>query len=392
MGACLRAMRWPISLFLRRREDDPTQVYFIDVHQGNPFLDTNLALTFQTGRLASSESTRIDQTAAIAEKTFEGLAKIAGTFVGVASKARPDPNAQNSKQKLLDAIEKVKNELRNVRERRAALLQSITGTDLATLQFAVNALAEEEAALIRFFTGEEKVQQIPIDLYARPTLDRKTFRLFKYSPGDGVRNGSDDSTGQFAVPSSFNSDESKIVGDVVLSIVDAAPDGELLRKQYPSLSTSDRLGYRYRIPQEATAFLRWYPKGELDANNNSNAFRELARLNTRIAQFGPVVALPESFSGRSSTIKPVLSPDTGELLSLSVGTTAIDPANISAALAAANGVIEALKAKEAAADAADQLANDPLTILKRESDELKLQKEILELRKQIEDLSKEPKS
>jgi len=102
--------------------------------------------------------------------------------------------------------------------------------------------------------------------------------------------------------------------------------------------------------------------------------------STLIAQYGPVVALPNSTGSEKTDITASLDPLTGALLKVSVTGQAFDPKYIERVGNAANTVVAA----EVEKHNAEVLANDELTRLKRQKDILQAKSDIGKLQTELE--------
>lgn len=130
-------------------------------------------------------------------------------------------------------------------------------------------------------------------------------------------------------------------------------------------SACSELGYRYRLPAEGRVRVML-----VQHTDDGDKWTVLADSREKIAQFGPIATLPESFHGREVAIDLKLT-DTGSISELMLGQKAYGATG-------ATGLLDALadeKAKhsEATAKAAEAAAKAPLEQAQRQTDLLEAQ-------------------
>lgn len=118
-------------------------------------------------------------------------------------------------------------------------------------------------------------------------------------------------------------------------------------------------------------------KARVQVRNNG---RVLEQKSSLIAQYGPVVALPNSTGSEKTDISATLDPLTGALLKVNVSGQAFDPKYIERLGNAANTVEGAQVDKHNR----EALAGDELTLLKRQKDILQTKSDIDKLKAQLE--------
>ncbi len=171
-----------------------------------------------------------------------------------------------------------------------------------------------------------------------------------------------------------------ILKDRISFYAGLAPKVQIPKCENAACREPDPAGYRYRIP--ALGQLTLYALEVADPLDHSKDKRhDLVVDAIPVAQYGPVASLPSRFEGKGGSVELAISPITGGLKKVTIGSDALPATAVTAPLESLrSGLEDRSKRKEADAEKA---RNADKTALERERDLLKLQKEIKDLRSEL---------
>jgi Domain of unknown function (DUF4831) len=260
--------------------------------------------------------------------------------------------------------------IRNLQAQRENLLASAPSADSRPEYMKL--LLDETTAAIKGYTaqflGTEREEEIWVASYEiqppppvppAPPASAMVF-LFGLSPTKGICSGASGlSAEQTARPILVRENTPPSARHVKIceSADTAQPVNLSLVPQttYAATIASSRSssGIYYRVPGKASLTLRL---GE----------GEIAKAMPAVAQYGPIVSLPDTTGGRKTQYMVELHPATGAIKSFTMaGDAALEKANIADVETAATGLIDAAMKKRAADEAETRVANDELAALER---------------------------
>ncbi|MFZ2280357.1 MAG: DUF4831 family protein [Prosthecobacter sp.] len=357
----------PVLTF--RAERDGARTFVAKIKQA-PFSSHSTALSL-SGEGVLTDGTMSDQNKTVdyAVTTVEAAAKIAASAAKAAS---VDPNSNDFKN-YDPKIQLKLQELAVLKQNRTALFVSASPDASKFLE----KIDGEISAIMALFLGTTKISTASLFFEVEPRhlngacAAAEDVDLFELDASTGNVNVH---TRLIAPAPGFLHFKSRLPKDrqrihLMISSSMLFTADELAQLTYSKGAS----GIHYCIPGKA----------QVQVRNNNKVMEQKSSL---IAQYGPVVALPNSTGSEKTDISATLDPLTGALLKVNVTGQAFDPKYIER-LGNAVNTVEAAQVDKHNREA---LANDELTQLKRQKDILQTKSDISKLKTELEAAKIEP--